>query len=410
MPKNAINTVKERGSLKPRHEPYWSRLGIGCHLGFRKMAATSTGTWIAKYRNPDTGVRDKRSLGGFENLPPSQRFDAAKKAAEEWFSHLGRGGSAEPMTIRDVCARYVEHLRATMPKTTLSAYALRRRPPGTPEVTVPAADDAESRFRRYVLDDPKFAATEVAKLTPVQVDAWRKRLAVRPTAAGGNRNQRRTASTLNRDMTCFRAALNLAFKEGLITSDFAWRQKLEPVKAADRRRELYLDKDQRRGFIEHARLDLAMFLRALSLVPLRPGALAAMKADSFDRRLGVLKVGKDKAGHDRNIKLPPATAAFFEAATTGKLPSAPLLAQADGRAWNKDAWKGPVQAAAQAAGLPAGATTYTLRHSTISDLVHGGLDLLTVAQISGTSVRMIEKHYGHLRGAVAEAALSMLAL
>ncbi len=82
----------------------------------------------------------------------------------------------------------------------------------------------------------------------------------------------------------------------------------------------------------------------------------------------------------------------------------------DGKRWDKDAWKGPVKAAAAAAGLPAATTIYVLRHSTITDLVVGGLDLLTVAQISGTSLRMIEQHYGHLRGDVAAAALAGLAL
>jgi hypothetical protein len=38
------------------------------------------------------------------------------------------------------------------------------------------------------------------------------------------------------------------------------------------------------------------------------------------------------------------------------------------------------------------------------------LDLLTVAQISGTSVVMIERHYGHLRGDIAASALARLAL
>jgi hypothetical protein len=46
----------------------------------------------------------------------------------------------------------------------------------------------------------------------------------------------------------------------------------------------------------------------------------------------------------------------------------------------------------------------------ITDLVHDGLDLLTVAQLSGTSVAMIEKHYGHLRSEVAAGALAKLAL
>lgn len=69
-----------------------------------------------------------------------------------------------------------------------------------------------------------------------------------------------------------------------------------------------------------------------------------------------------------------------------------------------------MKAAATAAGLDAAVTAYTLRHSVITDLVTGGLDLLTVAQLSGTSVLMIEKHYGHHRAEHAAAALAGLAL
>jgi site-specific recombinase XerD len=39
---------------------------------------------------------------------------------------------------------------------------------------------------------------------------------------------------------------------------------------------------------------------------------------------------------------------------------------------------------------------YTLRHSWITDAITGGIDLLTVAKLAGTSLAMIEKHYGHL--------------
>ena len=107
---------------------------------------------------------------------------------------------------------------------------------------------------------------------------------------------------------------------------------------------------------------------------------------------------------------PEVTATFFEAAAKDKLPTAPLLSRADGMAWNKDAWKWPIKSTVEAAELPSETTAYTLRHSVISDLVHDGLDLLTVAQISGTSVAMIERHYGHLRGEVAAVALARLAL
>ena len=96
--------------------------------------------------------------------------------------------------------------------------------------------------------------------------------------------------------------------------------------------------------------------------------------------------------------------------TTTESPTEPLFSIRDGLAWNKDNWHKPVKQAAARAGLPAGTSAYTLRHCAITDLVHGGFDLLTVAQLRGTSVAMIEKHYGHLRSEVAVKALARLAL
>ena len=67
-------------------------------------------------------------------------------------------------------------------------------------------------------------------------------------------------------------------------------------------------------------------------------------------------------------------------------------------------------AAAAAADLPAETTAYTMRHSVITDLVADGLDLFTVAALAGTSVAMIERHYGHLQQERARDALAGLAL
>ena len=278
------------------------------------------------------------------------------------------------------------------------------------------------RFKGYVLDDLRFANLDLAKLTPAHIDSWRKKLVACPKKQGVRGSKRRqeayalelkpevrTASTVNRDMTPFRAALNLAFEEGWVTSDFAWRGKLKPVQDADKKRELYLDKSQRTRFISMASPDLAQFLKAMALIPVRPGAIAQLKVGDFDKRLRTLKIKVDKTG-TRTIKLPKATGEHFLEAAKGKLAGAPLFSRADGSSWDKDSWKHPVKYAATAAAMPAGATAYTLRHSVITDLVHGGLDLLTVAQISGTSVRMIEKHYGHLRGEIAVEALEKLAI
>lgn len=398
----SISGVKERAKLRPRREPYWFKINKGFYLGFRKMTSTSEGTWILRAMDVAVQKETFRSLGDFAELPAHQRFDAAQNEAMKLVEHVGKGGITQPKTIRDVCDNYAAHIRQTKSEK--------------------AAKDAERRFKVYVLDDERFAKLELSKLTPVHIDAWRKKLVCRPVKQGlrgTKRNtkgyavdklqRKRTPGTLNRDMTPFRAALNLAFGKGWTTTDFAWRGELKPIEDADKPRELYLDKTQRTAFINAAAPDLGKFLRGMAMLPIRPGALAKLTVGDFDVRLMSLQIKVDKTGA-RKIKLPAATAEIFKRAAKDKLPAAPLFARADGVAWNKDSWKYPVKNAAIAANMPAGTTAYTLRHSVISDLVHGGLDLLTVAQISGTSVRMIEKHYGHLRGDLAANALSKLAL
>lgn len=382
----SIAKVADRQKLKPSREPYWHRLSTGCYVGVRVMTTGSKGSWLARWRNPETRKQHMKALGTFEDLPGNKRFDAASKAAQEWFSHVGHGGSVEVVTVREACMRYVAHL-------------LREKGES-------ASLDARARFERYVFKDVRLAGLALSGLRAKHLQDWRNALQDAPSASGGPR----AASTINRDMTALRAALNLAHDEGLVATDVAWRAKLIPIKGADGRRQIYLDREQRRRLISAAQPDLAVFIRAMCMLPLRPGALAALNVGNYDKRLKTLTVGKDKAGADRSIQLPGSAAALFGDAIRDKLPSAPLLARGDGERWNKDGWKHPFKLAAKEAALPAQACMYVLRHSTITDLVAAGLPLLTVAQMSGTSVQMIEKHYGHLRAETALAALESLAL
>ena len=71
----------------------------------------------------------------------------------------------------------------------------------------------------------------------------------------------------------------------------------------------------------------------------------------------------------------------------------------------------PSRTSSSPRGCPAAAAAYALRHSTITDLIAlHRLDTLTVAQLSGTSLQMIEKHYGHLLREHAAKALASLTL
>jgi integrase len=387
----SFSKVSERDKLKARRDPYWQKISKGCYLGFRKMTAGSVGTWSARFADSTSGKQVYKILEDITDLADHQRYDAAQKAAQTWFEHLGKGGSAQITTLADACNNYVTHLKESKGNA--------------------AAANASIRFRNYVLNHKKLSSTELSKLTPANIADWRKSVRDKPTISGPNIGNQRSDSTLNRDMTCLRAALNHAYKDGLVTTDFAWRSKLVPIKNADKKREIYLDVGQRRMLIEHAQPDLAVLLKALSLLPLRPGAVAALCVKNYDKRLGVLTIGKDKAGRDRKISLPASTAAFFTEHTIGKLPATALIARSDGSFWNKDAWKRVFKKAAKAANLQPTTTAYALRHSTITDLIAlHRLDTMTVAQLSGTSLSMIEKHYGHLLSEHAAKALAGLAL
>lgn len=379
-----LSTVRSRYKLKAQREPHWQKLATGQFLGFRPSKVGEGGTWIARFYDPETRRKPLRALGDFGHLPHSERFSAACAEAREWFRHLSHGGSEESLTVREACERYAK-----------------------------ANPDAAARFPRYVYADP-IANVKLEKLREHHVREWRSRLEALPalvtrSKAGAKVTRPRSPATVNRDMVAFRAALNMALKRGEVATALAWKEALQPAEAKGRRN-LYLDREQRRALLAALPKDAAAFARGLCLLPLRPGALAALRAGDFDARRNELSVEHDKAGEGRRIFVEGDTAAMLRDQVKNKLPAAPLFAQADGKAWNKDGWKGPIKAGVIAAKLPPEATAYTLRHSTITDLVQAGLDLLTVAQISGTSVAMIERHYGHLQRKHAAAALAGLVL
>jgi len=388
-----IDTVEARSKLKAQNEPFWQRLSKGCSLGYRKLTPSSIGTWVAHYTDPDTKARSKKSLGDFETLPASSRYDAAKKAAEALFTHWGKAGALEALTVEGACKRYVEHKQALQTQGYIR--------------------DLEARYTRWVYGS-KIAKIELNKLKRNDLDKWVAQLIKAPVVVNPHSaspiTRERSKASVNRDMSELRAALNFARDNQWVADDSAWIVSLRSLKNASKRREVYLDKDQRRKLIKGLPKDAANFIHGLTLLPLRPGALAELTVRQFDPKQRVLTIHIDKHGQDRKIKLPESTCTLFKEWCANKNPEESIFTQANGQKWDRHTWKKPVSKAVEALELPEASVTYTLRHSAITDLAIGGLDLLTIAQISGTSVAMIQKHYGHLRQDHAEQALETLNL
>ncbi len=379
-----LDRVDVRNKLPLRRDPYWHRISEGRYVGFRHMTKGSPGTWLARAYG-DAGYAYE-TLGDFATLPEGERYDAARKAAEEWFQHLDMGGSTEPQSVKGACEAYIDMLR-------------------TESGEAPALD-AEGRLRRMVYDDP-IAKIQLSKLTPRHVADWKKRMLASPEPRTG-KEERAARGSFNRNATSFRAALNLAFGRRVVASDHAWAVELKPLEDAGNRRTGYLDHVERRKLVKGASLEAQPLFRTLNMLPMRPGEVAALRVDYLKAGQRVLEIpgGKTEA---RIIPLTDEAVAHFKACAKGKLPAAWLVSRADGSQWKKEAWRDEIKDAAKKAKLPRATVAYTIRHSVITDLVTGGLDLFTVATIAGTSIVMIQKHYGHLQREHARAALEKLA-
>jgi site-specific recombinase XerD len=373
---HAIEKVSWRKQAKARRAPYWKLHTAGRYVGWRKMAAAGPGKWLAKAW--DGSAYPQRALGDFAARPEEERYTAALEEAMKWFRHLDGGGTTTGQpSVRAICEDYVESLRMRSPE---------------------ASAAAQARLARLVYDDP-VAGIEVAKLRARDVAGWKARLLARGWAR----------SSFNREIVYLRAALNLAHRRREVASDHAWKEELRPLEDADARRTLYLAADERRALLEKATTEARPFLAVLNMLPMRPGEVALLKVKHFKPAHRVLEIPSGKA-EARIIPLTDAMVEHFAGLASRKLPEAWLVSCADGRQWRRHIWAPEVREAARKAKLPRAVVAYTLRHSVITDLVTGGLDLFTVAKLAGTSVVMIERHYGHLQREHARAALERLAL
>lgn len=384
-----IDTKTARAKLAVRPAPYWHKLRPGCQLGYR-AAGTGEGSWLARWYDGTTGKKQQTALGSFAETANQSAFEAARLEAEKWLDHMAAGGSDEVETVADACQAYVESI------------------------------EDESKAKRTLADLTRSVlATDLAKvklidLRPRHIEDWRKEISKRPVRVGRGdalrEGRERSPASVNRELVPLRAALNRAYRRGQIPSNIAWREALKPARGAgtDNRREAILTKAQRALLIEKASAEIKPFLQVLGMLPLRPGAVAALSVSNWDKRTRTLTIPKDKANSGRKFKVTPAVAEFLDKQCRRKLPATPIFADEQGARWNKDTWKDAVRAAVTAAELPAEVTAYTLRHSLLTELVEGGAALSVVARIAGTSVDMLTKVYHHLTDEAAEKALAVL--
>jgi integrase len=349
-------------------EPFWQKVSTGRHLGLRLNKAGES--WIARYRD-EAGVQHYNALG---ELTADRGFDQAKVAAETWFKDLdvgvtGKTDEGQVATVKTACERYVKDRRRNASESN--------------------AHDADKRFMRTVYSH-SIAALPLSKFRAHHLKAWRDGL-IEATET----RKALSKGSADRTMAPLKAALSLAFTDGLATGNLmAELDKVPPYGGDGKRRDLYLDKDQRAALLDACEGPVRDLVEAALLTGCRAGELTSATRGAYDARTQTLRV-TGKTG-PRQVPLAPRAKALFDRLAKGKLPGAFLLTKDGGGAWRHSDWDELIREAAAKAKLPAGVCLYTLRHSFITAACLSGMPTLEVARIVGTSLQMIEKHYGHV--------------
>lgn len=165
---------------------------------------------------------------------------------------------------------------------------------------------------------------------------------------------------------------------------------------------------QRQALIEAGEAPIGIFLRATELTGARPIEMANAKVSDFDGeklRLAHRK-GKPPKLRLRHVVLGEDGIAFFTTQCKGRLQNAWICTEDGERQWRRHMWARKVRTSigahnAEAAKqnppkepLPQEASAYSFRPARISELLQiHGVDPLTVAAQTGTSLGMIERAY-----------------
>lgn len=239
---------------------------------------------------------------------------------------------------------------------------------------------------------PAFANRAASSLTSAEITRWHHRLVTaRALPANDPDAPRRYRSTANRCLTVLKAMLNRAWKEGRIKDNSAWRR-VEPFRGVDGSRKVFLTEAQCARLINACQGDFRHLVQAALYTGARIGELAILRNKDFDPVAGALHLQDGKTGQ-RVIFLTDEGVQFFSRLTAGGRADDLILTHG-GRPWGKNHHTRLMARAVGLAGLPRDTTFYALRHTFISWAAKNGMPLQVLAENTGTSVRMIERHYG----------------
>jgi integrase len=335
----------------------------------KAKGANGQALWAYRYRLEGRGS-SRPQVGGFATRAE------AKRALQKVVERLGPAGRGASMTLGDLVEEYLEMHQAE-------------------PVTIAKL--------RWLLGKATAVLSEVrlAELLPEQVYAWRL------TVPEGHRFEATQA---------LRQVLNRAVAWGLIDYNPAKRGVPNPVRRSKEKRP-FESWQQIEAVAERLGPVYGPMMVFAAATGLRPSELFALEQRDIDRGLGVVYVrrafanGRLKQTKTRlSTRAVPLQAIALEA--LDRLPASenPILfpntrgGHIDFRSFGRRHWK-PAQIAA---GIEPLRHLYDPRHTYATFALRAGVSVFAVSRFMGSSIAMIDRHYGHLARDSREHAVSLL--
>jgi integrase len=390
-----LDTRTARRAIAQGEATHWMPVSRGRALGYRR--GRRGGTWAARFfaenfrREQKLGEADDvHEADGVQILDFEQALEKANRffltALTEATGEAPRGG---PYSVYVAVQDYLKSLENRE-----------------------AADyqSAVYDLTRNVL--PELGALKVTKLTRPKLEAWRAQLAARPRLSSKKRKKdakpepprsltederrRRRAST-NRTVRRFVAAMNYALETGKVNANpMTW--KIKPFENADVARAAFLTEAQQRVFVTACgdEPDFQNLVLAGLHAGCRLGELGRLRVRDFVTSSKTVYVEQSKSGKSRHVFLDEEGTQFFKRLACDRIQDELLLLRSNSAGWTKDDVKKPMRRACAKGNIPR-LGFHQLRHSFATRLLTQGVQMQIVAQQLGhTSLRMVEKYYGHL--------------
>jgi integrase len=394
MPRKArdtwLGTREARLKLTPRREPYWRTISEGRAIGYRRLGGQKSGSWIARHYDAATGRRYQALGNADDYLEPDGAkvfvFAEAQDRANEWFRQLSKqdGKSIDPITVKQAIDHYLDDYLARGGK-------------------------AERPMRSMISHIDELGRHRVIDLTAAMIRGWHQRLAaadakMRTSAKASRVNIRKAKdadgrrarqSTANRCLTVLRAALNSAYRDGLVPSDDAWRRVRAFQNVSAARIRYLLDKEAVR-LVNACQPALRALVVAALVTGCRLGELVRLRRADFDVEAQALHIQQAKSGKPRTVPLTAEATRHFSALAAGKSGTALLLVRDDGQPWGENHQQGPLRQACAVAKIEPAISFHILRHTLASRLAMRGLPMTVIAAALGNTEAICARHYAHL--------------